>query len=151
MVAAAVALLLALDPVGLARVWPKRLELSVVVAVALGAAALLADPALDLVDLSPEGFWIAAGIVLLVPAFARLGRGATRDVAGPASVLVAMSVATRDGSGEALVAVAACAVATLLAMTIVTEGRAAAVTERIIGAAMVVVALDLVRDGVIAV
>jgi small neutral amino acid transporter SnatA (MarC family) len=150
-VAAVLTLLVALDPIGLARVWPKRLELSVYVGLALGAAALLADPVLDLVDLSPEGFWIAAGIVLLVPAFARLGRGSTRDVAGPGAVLVAISVATRDGTGEALVAVAVCAVATLFATTFLTEGRAMAALERVIGAAMVVVALDLIRDGVIAV
>jgi small neutral amino acid transporter SnatA (MarC family) len=150
-VAAALAILVAVDPIGFGRLWPGRRLLAAWVGLALAASVLLADWLLDVLDISPEGFWIAAGIVLLVPAFARLGGGATRDVAGPGSVLVAMSVATRDGTFEALVAVALATIGVLAALEWVREGRAAAVAERVVGALMVVVALDLVRDGVIAV
>jgi small neutral amino acid transporter SnatA (MarC family) len=150
-IGAVFSLLVALDPVGIGRTWPKRLELAAVVAAVLTASVLLADPVLDLLDLSPEGFWIAAGIVLVIPAFARIGRGLTRDVAGPASVLVAMAIATREGTGEALIAVCITVVATLLALTFVIESRWVSAVERVIGAAMVVVAFDLIRDGVIAV
>lgn len=151
MVAALFAVLVAVDPVGLGRVWPKRPMVAVYVAVALVAAALLADAALDVLDLSPPGFWIAAGIVLLVPAFARLVGGATRDVAGPAGVLVTMACATRDGVGETLLAVAVTCVAVSLALASVREGRIAVAAERIVGGLMVVVAFDLIRDGVMAV
>lgn len=145
------ALLVALDPIGIARLWPKRLELTAIVAAVLIASTLLADPVLDALDLSPEGFWISAGIVLLIPAFSRLGRGDTRDVAGPGAVLVTMALATRDGTGTTLVAVGIALVATLLALTFVGEGKWVNIAERFIGAGMVVVAFDLIRDGVIAV
>jgi small neutral amino acid transporter SnatA (MarC family) len=151
MTGAVLAVLVALDPIGLARTWRRRLEVTAIVAAVLVVAVLVADPVLDALDLSPEGFWIAAGIVLLVPAFGRLGRGITHDVAGPGAVLVAMAVATRDGTGDALVAVAVACVATLVACTFVRGQRWVAAAERVIGAAMVVVAFDLIRDGVIAV
>ena len=149
---AVVALLVALDPIGIGRTWPKRLEPAAVAGAVLALAALVADPVLDTLDLSPEGFWIAAGIVLLVPAFARLATGTTRDVAGPAAVLVSMALATRDGVGETLVAVAITFVAALLATSFVRpEARWVPIAERLVGGAMVVVAFDLIRDGVIAV
>lgn len=146
-------LLVALDPLGLARTWPKRLEVAAIAAATLAAAAVIAEPVLDLLDLSPEGFWIAAGIVLLVPAFARLVRGgATRDVAGPGAALVAIALATRDGVGTTLVAVGVATAVTLAALRLVdSDARWVGIAERVIGALMVVVAFDLVRDGVIAV
>ena len=153
MTGAVFSLLVALDPIGLARTWPKRVEVAAVAAAVLALAALLADLVLDILDLSPEGFWIAAGIVLLVPAFARLvGGGATRDVAGPGVLLVAIALATRDGVGTTLVAVGVAAAATLAAMWLVDRhARWISIAERVIGALMVVVAFDLIRDGVIAV
>lgn len=146
-------LLVALDPVGLARTWPKRLEVAAVASAVLAIAVVLAEPVLDLLDLSPEGFWIAAGIVLLVPGLARLvGGRSTRDVAGPGAALVAIALSTRDGVGTSLVAVGVAAVVTLLALRFVErEARWIGVAERVIGGLMVVVAFDLIRDGVIAV
>jgi small neutral amino acid transporter SnatA (MarC family) len=149
-VSTVVALLVAVDPLGLARVWPRRPLVAALVAVVLSAAVVLADPVLDALDLSAEGYWIAAGLVLLVPACSRLARGTTRDVAGPAGVAVAMALATRDGTGITLVAVAVTAL-TALALSFAPLGRWAPVVERVVGAAMVVIAFDLVRDGVIAV
>ena len=149
-VSTVVALLVAVDPLGLARVWPRRPLVTALVAAALVASVLFADPVLDALDVSPEGFWIAAGIVLLVPAFSRMGRGDTRDVAGPAGALVAMSLATRDGTGISFVAVVVTSAATL-ALSYAPLGRWTPMVERVIGAAMVVVAFDLIRDGVIAV
>jgi len=149
--AAIVTVVLALDPIGIARVWPRRLEAGAVVAVVLGAAALLATTALDVLDLSPEGYWIAAGLVLLVPGVGRLVQATTRDVAGPAAVVVTVAAATRDGTGATLVAVAVAAALTVVAVATVRESTRAAIAERFVGAGMVVVALDLVRDGVMAV
>jgi small neutral amino acid transporter SnatA (MarC family) len=147
---AVLALLVAVDPFGLARVWPRRPMVAVIVAAVLAAAALVAPTVLDALDLSPEGFWIAAGIVLLVPACNRFVSATTRDVAGPAGVLVAMAVATRDGRGITLVAAGITGVAVLFAAH-VPVGRWTPVVERIVAALMVVVAFDLIRDGVISV
>jgi small neutral amino acid transporter SnatA (MarC family) len=151
-VSAVVALLVALDPLGLARTWPRRAVVAAVVGAVLVLAAVLADTVLDVLDLSPEGFWISAGIVLLVPAFGRLGRSTTHDVAGPGAVLVTMALATRDGVTTTLVAVAVSVVAVLAATTFVRpDARWLGIAQRVVGALMVVVAFDLVRDGVIAV
>ena len=149
---AVVALLIALDPIGIGLRWRRRWQaaLAVVVALALALATVVASPVLDALDLSPEGFWIAAGIVLLVPAFSRLLSGTTTDVAGPAAPLVAMALATRDGRTSTLVGAVVAGAATYAASRL-PEGRWTAIAERIVGALMVVIAFDLVRDGVIAV
>ena len=144
------ALLVAVDPIGIGRTWTRRWIAAPIVALALLTSALVARPVLDALDLSREGFWIAAGIVLLVPALGRLASGTTRDVAGPASVLVAMALATRDGRVPTVVGAVVAGVAVLLAVWR-PPGRWAPIAERVIGAAMVVVAFDLVRDGVRAV
>jgi small neutral amino acid transporter SnatA (MarC family) len=72
-------------------------------------------------------------------------------VAGPGAVLVAIALATRDGTGTTLVAVGVAFVATLVALRFIGSGRWVNVAERCIGAGMVVIAFDLIRDGVIAV
>jgi small neutral amino acid transporter SnatA (MarC family) len=144
------AVLIAVDPIGFGRVWPRRRIAAPIVALALLVATLAARSTLDALDLSPEGFWIAAGIVLLVPALSRLVSTATRDVAGPAAVLVTMALATRDGRVPTAVGAVVAAVAVLVA-TWRPPGRWAPIAERVVGALMVVVAFDLVRDGVLAV
>jgi small neutral amino acid transporter SnatA (MarC family) len=144
------AMLLVIDPFGLARKWPKRFEVGLAVAAAGAVAVLLADPVLSALDLSAEGFWIAAGILLLIPGFGRLGRGMNHDVAGPAPIAVAMALATRDGTGIALVGVGVAAVVALL-LAALPLPRYAQVLQNILGAAMIIIAFDLIRDGVIAV
>ena len=144
------ALLLAVDPIGFGRVWPRRWIAAPIVAVSLLLAVVVARPVLDALDLSPEGFWIAAGIVLLIPALGRLTVATTRDVAGPAAVLVAMALATRDGRAPTAVGAVVAGAAVLLAVWR-PPGRWAPVAERVVGALMVVVAFDLVRDGILAV
>ena len=144
------ALLIAADPFGFARVWPDGHARALGAALVLALSVGIADPALEVLDLSPPGFWIAAGLVLLVPAFGRLVGSATRDVAGPAGPLVAMSLATRDGAVISLAAVAAVLLVAWVAMATMRR-QTGGLLERVIGAAMVVVAFDLVRDGVIAV
>lgn len=144
------ALLLAVDPIGIGRMWPRRWIAGPIVAAALLLATVVARSALDVLDLSPEGFWIAAGIVLLVPALGRLVSATTHDVAGPAAVLVAMSLATRDGRAPTAIGALVAGAAVVLA-TWRPPGRWAPIAERVVGALMVVVAFDLVRDGVIAV
>ena len=143
-----VALLVAGDPFSFARLWPARYGRALAGAVVLAVAAAVADPVLDVLDLSIEAFWIAAGVVLLVPAIGRVFGGPTHDVAGPAAPLVAMALATRDGTGITLVAVG---VVLAVAWLVLATGVRRQVVERIMGAAMVVVAFDLIRDGVIAV
>jgi small neutral amino acid transporter SnatA (MarC family) len=141
-----VLLLLAVDPVGIAVVWPRRGWL--LAAALLGGSAVLADPVLDVLDLSPEAFWVAAGVLLLVPAFPLLGTGDHREAVGPAAIAVTMAYATRDGTAETLLGVAVVTVAVLLAAIRTPTNRW---LGRAMGAAMIVLALDLVRDGVIAV
>jgi small neutral amino acid transporter SnatA (MarC family) len=145
------AVLIAVDPIGFGRVWPRRWVAGPVVALVLVVATLVARSTMDALDLSPEGFWIAAGIVLLVPALSRLASSTTRDVAGPAAVLVAMALATRDGRALTVVGAIIAGGAVVLATWRPLPGRWATVAERVLGALMVVVAFDLVRDGVLAV
>lgn len=142
------ALLVVCDPFSFARVWPQRYDRSLAGAVVLTVAALVADPVLDTLDLSMEAFWIAAGVVVLVPALGRVFGGETRDVAGPAPPLVAIALATRDGLGITLVAVG---VVLVVAWLVQSRGRTRPLVERVMGALMVVIAFDLIRDGVIAV
>jgi small neutral amino acid transporter SnatA (MarC family) len=149
-VSTVIALLIAVDPIGIGRVWPRRPLAAGVVVLALVTAAVLARPVLDLLDLSQEGFWIAAGLVLLVPASTRIFTGSTRDVAGPAGALVAMALATRDGLAVTIVAAGVTGLG-VLGATYLPERRWTPMLERVVGAAMVVIAFDLVRDGVIAV
>ena len=150
MISTIVAMVVVLDPFGLTRLRPRRFEVGLAVLAAGGAAVVLAQPVLDVLDLSPEGFWIAAGVLLFIPAFGRIGRAMNRDVVGPAPVAVAMALATRDGTGAALVGVTvAAAIAVLLSLT--DPPKRAQLVQNLIGAAMIVLALDLIRDGVIAV
>ena len=145
------ALLIAVDPIGFGRVWSRRWIAAPIVTAVLLVATVLGRTTMDALDLSPEGFWIAAGIVLLVPALSRLVTSTTRDVAGPAAVLVAMALATRDGRVPTAVGAVVAGAAVLLATWQPLPGRWATVAERVLGALMVVVAFDLVRDGVLAV
>lgn len=145
-----VAMLIVIDPFGLSRMWPRRLGIAAAVLAGGAAAVLLADPILDLGDISPEGFWIAAGILLLIPGFGRLGRAMNHDVAGPAPFVAAMAFATRDGTGVALVGVAI-AVVLVAVLSMFEPPRRAQLLQNLLGAAMVVLAFDLIRDGVIAV
>lgn len=145
-----IAVLLVIDPFGLSRMWPRRGGVAAATFVGGAATVLLADPVLDLLDLSPEGFWIAAGILLLIPGFGRLGSGTNHDVAGPAPIAALMAFATRDGTGVALVGVAVAAVV-LAVLSRFEPPRRAQLIQNLLGAAMVVLAFDLIRDGVIAV
>lgn len=145
-----VALLIAVDPFGIGRRWPGRWQPAAAVTAALAVATLGATIVLDALDLSPEGFWIAAGIVLLIPALGRLLAGTTSDVAGPAPALVAMALATRDGRPVTIVGALVAGAATLAASRL-PAGRWTPIAERVAGALMVVIAFDLIRDGVIAV
>jgi small neutral amino acid transporter SnatA (MarC family) len=142
----AILLVLAANPIGIARF--RRRDGWLAAAVILAAATVGADTVLDVLDLSPEGFWIAAGVLLLVPAFPMLRSGDHREVVGPAPVAAAMALATRDGLAETLLGVALVAA---LALAAGRWERPSPWIARAFAAAMVVLAFDLIRDGVIAV
>jgi uncharacterized membrane protein YeaQ/YmgE (transglycosylase-associated protein family) len=61
-----------------------------------------------------------------------------------------MALATRDGRAPTAVGAVVAGAAVLLA-TLRPPGRWAPLAERVVGALMVVVAIELVRDGVLAV
>lgn len=116
--------------------------------VVLVASALGADAILDVLDLSPEGFWIAAGVLLLVPALPMVRNGDVRELVGPAPVAAVMSFATRDGQLAGLVVAVLVAAA---AYVIDQRGDPPRWAGRVLAGSLVVLAFDLIRDGVIAV
>jgi multiple antibiotic resistance protein len=146
-------------------------------AVLLVLAFALGPEVLDGLDISAEAAQIAAGIVLLVPAFALLGMGdelyllgnraggpraglvpvAVPFLAGPAPLFVVAAQAAREGRGPVAIGIVvalAVGAATLAFATArprddrsVVEG----VTGRVLGAAMALVSFSLIVDGVLAV
>jgi small neutral amino acid transporter SnatA (MarC family) len=130
---------------------PRRL---LAAAVAAGGAlvlalALAADPLLDALDISPESFRIAAGIVLVVAGAATLAR--PRPSGPPAATLVtpelacmAIAASADEGVGPAIAAaaVALAAVAALAGLpSVAPAGRAApflAAVAVVVGVALVV-------------
>ena len=141
----------------------------------LAGAALVADPLLDWLDVSPENFQFAAGLIMS-PLAARLlltGRSmptprgdldatsvpwlaplALPLVAGPAALAAAMTYAARYGVAEALIASAA--VLALTAVLLLASRRLAGVlgtagtdaAARLSGALLIVIAVELAVDGV---
>jgi multiple antibiotic resistance protein len=134
----------------------------------LAAAALLAEPFLDWLDVSPESFQLAAGVIMLPQALHLLWRGRTLSdagsgavvplaaplLAGPAALAAAMSYATRFGEGEAI---GASALVLLTSVGIMLGGGWAAsrtsaavlgLLGRLNGALLVVIAVELIVDGV---
>jgi multiple antibiotic resistance protein len=146
-------------------------------AVLLVAAALAGPSLLDGLDVSAEAAEIAAGIVLLVPAFTLLARGdhlfLLRDdtssgaavlplsvplLAGPAPLAVVAALGAAQGRGDALAgALVAVAVAAVLCLLLparqggVSRPLVQRVAGRFMGAAMVFVAFAMIVDGVLGV
>jgi hypothetical protein len=133
---------------------PRR---SLAVAVAAGAAlivvlALVADPLLDALDISPESFRIAAGIVLVAMGAAVLAHPRPSGPAGallvtPELACMAIAASADEGVGPALgaAAIALAAVAALaLPPRLAPAGRAAP----FLAALGVVVGVGLVVAGV---
>lgn len=134
----------------------------------LGAAVLVAEPFLDWLDVSPENFQLAAGLIMLPQALQLVARGRTLSgaeagtivplaaplLAGPASLAAAMSYGTRFGEVEAVRASALVLFATaglLLAGEWVERraGRAAfGLLGRLNGALLVIIAIEMAVDGV---
>jgi multiple antibiotic resistance protein len=134
----------------------------------LGAAAMVAQPFLDWLDISPENFQLAAGIIMLPQAVQLLWRGRTLSesdkgaivplaiplLAGPASLAAAMSYGTRFGEADAIGASAAVLMVTsglLLAgdgFQRRVGGAVIGVLARLNGALLVVIAIELAVDGV---
>ena len=134
----------------------------------IGVAALAAEPFLDWLDVSPENFQLAAGLIMLPQAMQLVTRGRTLSggengaivplsaplLAGPASMAAAMSYATRFGEAEAIGASAIVlfgAAGLLLAGEWVERnaGRAAiGLLGRLNGALLVIIAIEMAVDGV---
>lgn len=161
-----------------------RRGIAVAVASGLAALALLTatiaggDAFLDWLDVSPESFQLAAGLAMLPLAFRLLWRGdtfaiapdgplpdvaawraalvplTTPLVAGPASLVAALSYGTREGEGTALGAAAAVVAITAAIfaagpwLTAHLRERELRTLGRLSGALLVVVAVELMIDGV---
>jgi multiple antibiotic resistance protein len=136
--------------------------------VLLAAAALVAEPFLDWLDVSPENFQLAAGLIMLPQALQLIWRGrslteagagtivplAAPLLAGPASLAAAMTYATRFGESEA---VAASALVLLVAVGLLLAGGWAEVrpgrsilgfAARLNGTLLIIIAIELAVDGV---
>jgi multiple antibiotic resistance protein len=148
---------------------PRVLAVMFVVALLLlAAAALAAEPFLDWLDISPESFQLASGTIMLPQALHLIWRGRTLSeadagavvplaaplLAGPASLAAAMSYGTRFGEPEAIGAsaiVLAAATGLLLAGEWAASriGTAAVrLPGRLNGALLVVIAVEMIVDGV---
>ncbi len=155
--------------------WRARLGLAAGVAslALLAAAALLSGPFLDWLDVSPENFQLAAGLVMLPPSFRLIVWGdsmtpseggapglawlvpmAVPLIAGPASLAGAMSYGARFGEGTAVgaAALAVAASAAVLAaspwLSRVLHPAGVSALARLSGALLVIVAVELMLDGV---
>lgn len=134
----------------------------------LATAVLAADPLLDFLDVAPETFRIAAGIVMATTGVFAAWRarvaaapleGDWRDgvfplalplLAGPAGLVAAMSYGLDEGRG--LTFVAAAVVVTLASALCLAQTRRATrpldALARIAGALLVVIAAGLIVEGV---
>lgn len=134
----------------------------------LGVAVLAGDPFLDWMDISPENFQLAAGVIMLPQALQLLWRGRSLSdagpgtivplaaplLAGPASLAAAMSYGTRFGESDAIGATAVVLIATaglLLASDWIGRKVSPAMIGlfgRLNGALLAVIAIELAVDGV---
>ena len=129
---------------------------------------LAAGPFLEWLDVSPENFQLAAGLIMLPQALQLLVRGRTLAdegsagllplavtlLAGPASIAAAMSYGARFGEGTAAEASALVLIATA-GLLMAGErferwvGRVGmGVLGRFNGALLVVIAIEMIVDGV---
>lgn len=134
----------------------------------LSAGVLAAGPFLDWLEISAENFQLAAGVIMLPQAVQLLWRGRTLSsadagiivplaaplLAGPASAAAAMSYGARFGEAQAIGAsalVLAVTAALLLAGSAL-EGRVKSgpieTLGRFNGAFLVVIAIEMIIDGV---
>lgn len=139
-----------------------------VAALLFAAAAIGADKALDALDIAPESFRVAAGIVMASMGVLTLWLGRTPSeepptdwtagifplglplLAGPGGLVAAISYGADKGEGKTL---AAAAVALAVAAAVAVPGverlrRAADAFARLLAALLVVVAAGLVVTGV---
>jgi small neutral amino acid transporter SnatA (MarC family) len=140
----------------------------------LAGLALLADPLLDALDISAPAALLAAGLVVMVPALDLLWQTPGNRVrpapdaraerlalfpygipalASPALAVAVIAWAAMEGTGATIGATAialAAVTAGVFAWRHPPTGRGARVGGAFMGAAMALLALDLVRDGVIA-
>ena len=140
----------------------------------LAASALLSDPFFDLLAVSGENFQLAAGLIMLPPAFQLLLRGEPLRVeeqhrvwwlaglaplaipllVGPASVAAAIAYGWRYGSAETVGASAlVLVVSAIVVLAAPCLGRRPGLLSHITlgrfsGALLVVVAVELMIDGV---
>jgi multiple antibiotic resistance protein len=133
----------------------------------LAVVAIVSDPVLDWLDISPENFQVAAGIVMLVLALRLLWSGelgapnlrspywgALSLVLGPVPVVAILGYATRYGIGTSIgAAVVAVVVSAVVLMTSRWLGKALrapgrSVLARCNGALIVLLAIQLIVDGI---
>lgn len=148
--------------------WQVPLIGGCVAAALLVLAVLVSESLLDWLQIAPESFRVAAGIVMAVAGLAVIWRGRWSDgghnagieaaifplalplLAGPAALVAAISYGVDEGRGETIAAaLIAVALAALLVATKPAKGRPALdASARILGALLVAVAAGLVVSGV---
>jgi multiple antibiotic resistance protein len=144
--------------------------------VLLAVTVLVGDPFLDWIDVSPENFQIAAGIIIAPVALRLLVTGDSmitpREadgpmpsrawliplvfplIVGPASLAAAISYGTRYGEGETIAAAAVASAFALLAcafalpLTRSPGNLAIGALGRLNGALLMIVVVELIIDGV---
>lgn len=148
--------------------WRIIAGMCVVAFLLMGVAVLVAEPFLECLDISPENFQLAAGLIMLPQALQLLVRGRTLGnegspgllplavplLAGPASIAAAMSYGARFGEETAAGASALVLFATagllLVGEWVERTAERAAIGQlgRLNGALLVVVAIEMIVDGV---
>jgi multiple antibiotic resistance protein len=139
--------------------------------VVLAAFALLSEPLLDWLDVSPESFQFAAGAAMFplalrlilmgdsmsapenAPSYSWLVPFAVPMLAGPSSIIAAISYAARFGEGEAILASAVVlAFTAVLFMTLERFEKVPLIVlqtaARLSGGLLVLIAVELAVDGV---
>jgi multiple antibiotic resistance protein len=142
----------------------------------LTVTVLIGDPFLDWIDVSPENFQIAAGVLIAPVALRLLITGdsmitpreadgpmprrawliplAFPLIVGPASLAAALSYGTRFGEGETIAAAAVAAAFALLAcafalpLTRSIGNLAVGALGRLNGALLMIIVVELIVDGV---
>lgn len=154
-----IAIVAAINPLRVARAHGRRRPgpWIAVAAGALIAAALLARPLLDAVDVSGPSFRVAAGVLGVIAGAAAFVRRRRDDVGAVAAILtvpafaMVMGTAVDRGALAAVDGIVIAALLTALVAWTLRPGRAASAAERAVDGVLLVVAVLITVAGVMAV
>ncbi len=153
---------------------PRAFVCSVAAFVLLAATAVIAEPLLEWIDVSPENFQLAAALIVLPHAFHLIVRGNSMDLdrpdgrglvvwlfpltipllVSPASVGATISYASRFGSGTAIASagvvlgINVAILANAARLSGAAESRTISLINRFSGALLIALAVELAVDGI---